>query len=590
MSTQSEINQIIAKHGNNLSAKEFLEVMKYDVDRLYVDMFWDTIENDKWIYVNNQIIEYIGYNCTDIAASKNKYINLLNRNEFVIDKDYKQLNTLEYKKNSILPRGNIETIAGNKTKHLLVSPRAFKESLMLTQTDKARRIRTYYLDLEEAYKIYLKYQSAGSQREIQTKNEEIKRIKDESQHFKQIVLNKNLLECKQYIYVATSQTNADKNIFKVGMTTSIKDRITGYQTGRCDEDKFKYVYIMQCVSAKELEQLIFSRLESFKYVDSNGSYKNELYVINYELLINILQEFEAFERNSTKIINNHLLKYYDEYLNIPTINLNTYAIRNIEQYMSDKSNTEFKCDPITPKDLTGSLLTNKSINEKIEPYGLKLISEYSGRCEDPLEFECLSEFKHKITTSYGNIIRGKRCVLCNKRGILDQIPIYVYKDQLYTLERSYETFAQLKESEPDLDHQLLKNIIRESRWLTPHAGNIYSILAPHEGKLDLEKPLTDIEKSIIAKLDLDYEAMRDRYSTNKVFYVALNVEQKFAYYAESMTKMAESNLTYTNSSKRVNRKSISNHTNKQTKYAGYTWITLKKLEYEDYTLIDSQSL
>ncbi len=475
------------------------------------------------------------------------------------------------------PRGYIEPIDGNKTKHLLVDPDVFKESLMLIQTDKAHQVRKYYLKLEKAFKMYMQYQDTWKQRELNNKNEELKRMHDKSQHFKQIVIKKNLLELRQYIYVATSQNNAEQNLFKIGMTTSIKDRLTGYQTGRSDRDKFHYVYIMRCVSAKELEQLIFSRLESFKYIDKNGSSKNELYVINYDLLINILSEFATFEQNSTKIINNHLLKYYDESMDTPTFDLNAHIIRNVDQYMNSKSDTEFKCDPITPKDLTGSLLTNDIINKKIESYGIKLISEYQGRCEDPLEFECLSEFKHKITTSYGNVLRSKQCVLCNKRGILDQVPIYVYKDQFYTLERTHESFAQLKESEPDLDHQLLKNIIRESRWLTPHAGHIYSILAPCDGKLDLDKSLTDIEKQIVAKLGLDFDAMRERYSTGKVFYLALDVDRKIAYYAESMTKMAESRLTYINKSTRINRKSIKNHVDKPSTYAGYRWVITKKI-------------
>lgn len=47
----------------------------------------------------------------------------------------------------------------NKTKHLMVSPNCFKQSLMLLRTDKAKEIRKYYLSVEKVFKFYLKYQN-----------------------------------------------------------------------------------------------------------------------------------------------------------------------------------------------------------------------------------------------------------------------------------------------------------------------------------------------------------------------------------------------------------------------------------------------
>lgn len=44
------------------------------------------------------------------------------------------------------------------TKHLLIVPKLFKEMLMLCQTSRGKRIRRYYVDLEETISLYFKYQ------------------------------------------------------------------------------------------------------------------------------------------------------------------------------------------------------------------------------------------------------------------------------------------------------------------------------------------------------------------------------------------------------------------------------------------------
>jgi hypothetical protein len=43
-------------------------------------------------------------------------------------------------------------------KHLLIVPKLFKEMLMLCQTSRGKRIRRYYVDLEETISLYFKYQ------------------------------------------------------------------------------------------------------------------------------------------------------------------------------------------------------------------------------------------------------------------------------------------------------------------------------------------------------------------------------------------------------------------------------------------------
>jgi hypothetical protein len=46
---------------NQLSVTEFIAEQGFEIDQLYVDKFWDNISDDKWIYVGNEMLEWIGY-------------------------------------------------------------------------------------------------------------------------------------------------------------------------------------------------------------------------------------------------------------------------------------------------------------------------------------------------------------------------------------------------------------------------------------------------------------------------------------------------------------------------------------------------
>ena len=54
---------------------------------------------------------------------------------------------------------NTEINDHNKTKHLIISPKCFKKTLMLIRTTKSSEIRKYYIELEDIFKDYLKYQT-----------------------------------------------------------------------------------------------------------------------------------------------------------------------------------------------------------------------------------------------------------------------------------------------------------------------------------------------------------------------------------------------------------------------------------------------
>jgi hypothetical protein len=85
---------------NRLSVTEFIAEQGFDIDQLYVDKFWDNISDDKWIYVGNEMLEWIGYSAGDMRKLKQHYVQLL-ENNFSQGNDYKQLTASEMKKSYV---------------------------------------------------------------------------------------------------------------------------------------------------------------------------------------------------------------------------------------------------------------------------------------------------------------------------------------------------------------------------------------------------------------------------------------------------------------------------------------------------------
>ena len=67
--------------------------INYNLDNLYIDRFWNNIQNDKWIYLDNELILWLEYK--DIKIGKEKIIKFLKCN-FQDIEDYKILHHTEF--------------------------------------------------------------------------------------------------------------------------------------------------------------------------------------------------------------------------------------------------------------------------------------------------------------------------------------------------------------------------------------------------------------------------------------------------------------------------------------------------------------
>ena len=132
----------------------FVNIYNCQINKIYVDKFWNNINNKRWLYIDDEVIEWIGYRKEN---GKSKYINIVKEN-FKENIDYKtytyeQINTIFHyplggneNNKEILEHKDKITNIHNRTVHLILSPKCFKKSLMMIRTGKANKIRDYYID------------------------------------------------------------------------------------------------------------------------------------------------------------------------------------------------------------------------------------------------------------------------------------------------------------------------------------------------------------------------------------------------------------------------------------------------------------
>ena len=140
-----------------LSFDEFVKQSNLSADAT-IDRYWDNIPDDSWVYVNNETLNWLGYE--DDSKGKSKYLKLLTTN-FDRGDEYKYLSASELASflasNEVYLSESNTINSHNKTKHILVSTDSFKQTAMLSKTNRAIQVRMYYRAISKITREYIKY-------------------------------------------------------------------------------------------------------------------------------------------------------------------------------------------------------------------------------------------------------------------------------------------------------------------------------------------------------------------------------------------------------------------------------------------------
>ena len=323
MNLQLSLKNINYNTKQLLTVKELLKEVNYDYNELYIDKFYENIEQDKWIYIDENMLKWVGYSDTDINSSKRAYL-LIIKDNFIKNKDYILYNNKEFNEKAkcmIMHLGDNTINKHNKTKHLILSPDCFKLSLMLLKTKKSKEIREYYIELEKIFKFYLQYQNEYKDKAIKQKDEKLDKLIEEK-----INNDIHLLEKTGYIYIATNLQNSYKNINKIGKTDEPPKRLGNYNTAHTKNDEFYYTYIMKCYKPYILENIIHSLLEPFQDKE-----KKELFQLHYTPLNNIIKTICKSYNMLTDMVNNYIKNNYINDLELQPIIPEEFDYYNMKQ-------------------------------------------------------------------------------------------------------------------------------------------------------------------------------------------------------------------------------------------------------------------
>jgi hypothetical protein len=270
---------------------------------IYVDKFWNSIENDIWVLLDNELIKWFEYK--DISKGKEKLVKIIKEND-ISSKYHKILNNDQFKSYSPTAGEQDSQWGGSNKQHILIEPNYFKKVCMRIGTSKSEEIMDYFLEIEKIFKFYNKYILAFNKNEF-----------NNTAFILNININKTLLKNNGKLYLATTINYARQNIFKFGRTENEKNRMSTYNTGRIGNDKYFYVKIFDCFDATTLEKRIEKLLVNFKIQN-----ENEMYQLHFTALDNIITELCNSNNESIEKINSFITNEYDQSLNLQPLEFN----------------------------------------------------------------------------------------------------------------------------------------------------------------------------------------------------------------------------------------------------------------------------
>jgi hypothetical protein len=305
---------------NCLSVVDFIHETAYPIDTFMIDRFWNTINDEQLIYVDDELIKWMGYDSTTVRDRKQGFIKLLSgANEGM---DYYHYSNEEYKEFFVrlIGRTNIYPLPGegrgySSAKHLLLSPDALRSTMMRVSTSRGNQVRQYYIDLEKLFKTYVKYQSEYEKRKIATElesaNQQIVIAQNQLaakttyiNNIKSLIENTRPLSFKEYVYIATTDFYSTRNQFKLGKATNLKSRLSAYNTGRPEGDRYYYTYIWPTADSALLEKKITTHLRQWQ-----DAKDREMYVINYDWLYLFTRQVCEHDRVEIEMINELVANY-----------------------------------------------------------------------------------------------------------------------------------------------------------------------------------------------------------------------------------------------------------------------------------------
>ena len=269
---------IVNKKYISLSLYEFFDVMGFNSSVFFDAPFWsalNSLENDEWFEVSNDIIESIGYKGTQGSLDHmRRNLFKLIKKQFIVNIDY------------ILTVPPRTVSSGSHNKMTLKMKRdSFKMLLMLVNTQHCDQIYRYLINVENQVKQYETYQHECKLYLLDREKAQLKA---------QMVLNNFQLNklrsdrVQKYVCIATNEENAKNNLYKIRLTDNLtscksviyddEDDETDNEDDEDDDDMF-FVHTVLTYDAEIVEQVLHTHFKDYKYKERVNNSANKWYLL-----------------------------------------------------------------------------------------------------------------------------------------------------------------------------------------------------------------------------------------------------------------------------------------------------------------------
>jgi hypothetical protein len=229
--TEQYVNLAIEYHNlhslhDMLTILDFIRITTYPIDKLYINKFWASLQDDQLIYINDDLIRWMGFDAAQMHHRKMCFTDLMKKNGI----RYIEYNNDQYaqfkigKNTSLFPP--VSTGKGTGTlKHILLDSDSLKLAMLNIGNGKGRHIREHYLSLEKLLFVYMRYQCEF--RRLRLSDELDKLRKDRINEIRARACSMiNTAPCIECIYFIRAG-----EAVKIGRSTDVNRRLMELQIG-----------------------------------------------------------------------------------------------------------------------------------------------------------------------------------------------------------------------------------------------------------------------------------------------------------------------------------------------------------------------
>jgi phage anti-repressor protein len=186
---------------------------------------------------------------------------------------------IDYVYKGDVPNPQKKVANANNYKYVLISPLCFKHLTMNTHAKKGYMVRTYFIEMDNAFIKYRKQTLAGIEFDM-----------------KKLMRNqrpKKRLPVGGYVYVIRA-SESKNSVVKIGRTESLLKRLRSHNSALADDLEVLYIYKTNNIEA--VEKCTHAWLKKYKY----RKYK-EIYQVDLNIVRNVIQSCGAVEKATMKL-------------------------------------------------------------------------------------------------------------------------------------------------------------------------------------------------------------------------------------------------------------------------------------------------